>query len=68
MSIRTDVLAYMLAHPEAKRRHIVAALGLTIKQVDNARRVIKHGYQPKKPKAVTRKPSHLPAPHFLSVW
>ncbi len=68
MSIRTDVLAYMQDHPEAKRRHIVAALGLTPKQVDNARRVIKHGFQVKKPKPVNRKPSQLPAPHFLSVW
>ena len=71
MSIRRQVLAYLQAHPEAKRRNIMAALNLNERQVDNALRVIRYGWQPKKPKAKPVKatrPANIPPAHFLSVW
>ena len=73
MTIRDQVRAYIAAHPEAKRRHIMAALKLDERQVDNALRVIRHGNQPtrRKPKAKPVKatrPVNIPPAHFLSVW
>lgn len=71
MTLKEQVRVYMLEHPDAKPREIRQALSLTIKQLENARRVIKHGNQPWKPRkkkgkqGVSQQPSCFP---LASVW
>ena len=69
MNIRDSVRAYLEAHPDAKRRHIMAALNLNAKQADNALRVIRHGNQKQKPKPGAKPRAVVyPVHHLHSIW
>lgn len=68
MTIRGQVRAYIAANPQAKPRHIVADLKLTVRQVENALRVIRHGAQTYKPKRKTHTPQPASTHVLQSVW